>query len=66
FGLKTLSQLPPLAELKSLEDLNPQLALPEPLGAVLASPLLAETLVEDEDPTEESTNDALGSAAAQA
>ena len=43
FGLKTLSQLPPLAELKSLEDLNPQLALPEPLGAVLAPPMLAET-----------------------
>jgi segregation and condensation protein B len=29
FGLKTLDQLPPLAELKSLEELDPQLALPE-------------------------------------
>ena len=36
FGLKTLTDLPPLAELKSLEDLNPQLALPEPLGTLLA------------------------------
>lgn len=32
FGLKTLDQLPPLAELKSLEDLNPQLQLPGPVG----------------------------------
>jgi segregation and condensation protein B len=32
FGLRSLDQLPPLAELKSLEDLNPQLALPEPVG----------------------------------
>ncbi|MGC4027780.1 MAG: SMC-Scp complex subunit ScpB [Steroidobacteraceae bacterium] len=37
FGLRTLAQLPPLAELKSLEDLDPQLALPEPLGPVEAS-----------------------------
>jgi segregation and condensation protein B len=29
FGLKALDQLPPLAELKSLEELDPQLALPE-------------------------------------
>jgi segregation and condensation protein B len=29
FGLKALEQLPPLAELKSLEELDPQLALPE-------------------------------------
>ncbi len=32
FGLKTLDQLPPLAELKSLEELDPQLALPELAG----------------------------------
>jgi len=38
FGLKSLTDLPPLAELKSLEDLDPQLALPEPLGTVLTLP----------------------------
>ena len=31
FGLKTLDQLPPLAELKSLEELDPQLQLPGPV-----------------------------------
>jgi len=35
FGLKSLDQLPPLAELKSLEQLDPQLALPEPIGVVV-------------------------------
>jgi segregation and condensation protein B len=33
FGLKALEQLPPLAELKSLEELDPQLALPELVAA---------------------------------
>ena len=33
FGLKALDQLPPLAELKSLEELDPQLLLPEPRSA---------------------------------
>ena len=45
FGLKTLDQLPPLAELKSLEDLDPQLALPEPIAALVAN--------EDANPHEE-------------
>jgi segregation and condensation protein B len=35
FGLKKLDQLPPLAELKSLEQLDPQLLLPEPIGVVV-------------------------------
>jgi segregation and condensation protein B len=35
FGLKSLDQLPPLAELKALSELDPQLALPEPLGAAV-------------------------------
>jgi segregation and condensation protein B len=35
FGLKSLDQLPPLAELKSLEQLDPQLTLPEPIGVVV-------------------------------
>jgi segregation and condensation protein B len=35
FGLKKLDQLPPLAELKSLDQLDPQLLLPEPIGVVV-------------------------------
>jgi segregation and condensation protein B len=35
FGLKRLDQLPPLADLKSLEQLDPQLLLPEPIGVVV-------------------------------
>jgi segregation and condensation protein B len=35
FGLKTLDELPTLAELKSLEELEPQLALPEPIGVMV-------------------------------
>ncbi len=38
FGLKTLDQLPSLAEIKSLEELDPQLALPEPVGVALPAP----------------------------
>lgn len=56
FGLKTLAQLPPLAELKSLEDLNPQLALPEPVGNIEASnepDISAEPAVVVETETEE-------------
>jgi segregation and condensation protein B len=37
FGLKALDQLPTLAELKSLEELDPQLALPA-IGADVATP----------------------------
>lgn len=32
FGLRTLDELPPLAELKAMADFNPQLTLPEPEG----------------------------------
>jgi segregation and condensation protein B len=35
FGLKRLDQLPPLAELKSLDQLDPQMLLPEPIGVVV-------------------------------
>jgi segregation and condensation protein B len=38
FGLKSLDQLPPLAEIKSLEELDPQLALPEPVGLAVLPP----------------------------
>jgi segregation and condensation protein B len=53
FGLKTLDQLPPLAELKSLEELDPQLALPEPIAA-----LVSNDAATDEDAPEEAANDA--------
>ena len=46
FGLKTLDQLPPLAAIKSLEELDPQLALPEPVGVALPPP---ETVGESAD-----------------
>jgi len=35
FGLKRLDQLPPLAELKSLDQLDPQMLLPEPIGVAV-------------------------------
>jgi segregation and condensation protein B len=38
FGLRALDQLPPLAEIKSLEELDPQLALPEPVGVMALLP----------------------------
>jgi segregation and condensation protein B len=49
FGLRSLEQLPPLAELKSLEDLNPQLALPRPVGTEEAA---NEDVANDEVATE--------------
>jgi len=64
FGLKALEELPPLAELKSLEELDPQLALPE-LAEVAAAaaanddvpalpaPELAETAEQDASPGQE-------------
>lgn len=39
FGLKSIAQLPPLAEIKALSELDPQLSLPEPLGALEAREL---------------------------
>jgi len=35
FGLKRLDQLPPLADLKTLEQLDPQMLLPEPIGVAV-------------------------------
>jgi len=52
FGLKTLDQLPPLADLKSLEDLDPQLVLPEPIAALLAAQGKP-----DQDASEEAANE---------
>src|SRR5262245_15464011 len=53
FGLKTLDQLPPLAELKSLEELDPQLALPEPIAALVTS----DATTPNHDAPEEAAND---------
>jgi segregation and condensation protein B len=39
FGLKSLDQLPPLADIKALSELDPQLALPAPLGAAVTEPV---------------------------
>jgi segregation and condensation protein B len=41
FGLQKLEQLPPLAELKALTELNVQLELPGPAPAVAAAPAAA-------------------------
>lgn len=51
FGLKKLEQLPPLAELKALTELNVQLELPGPVAAPLAdsAEVDAETEAEAED-----------------
>jgi segregation and condensation protein B len=38
FGLRALDQLPTLADIKSLEELDPQLALPEPVGVMALPP----------------------------
>jgi len=53
FGLKRLDELPPLAELRALGDLNPQLALPgEDLAAVTGAPD-PQRGEESEDPSED-------------
>ena len=62
FGLKTLDQLPPLAELKSLEELDPQLALPEPIAALVASD---ENTTSPDAPEEAANEDPAAEAAAE-
>lgn len=52
FGLKSLDQLPPLAELKSLEELDPQLALPEPIAALLAPDATSDSMPGQDAPQE--------------
>lgn len=66
FGLADLDELPPLAELKALADLNPQLALPvggdgeEPVLVPDTEPVAAETPAETppETPDEPPAGDA--------
>ena len=67
FGLKALDQLPTLAELKSLEELDPQLALPA-IGADVATPddeLLA-LPAPDEEPVSQAEPEAEAEAEAEA
>lgn len=49
FGLRKLDDLPPLSEIKDIEDLNVALELPEPSPQ---AELLAEAVVEDPDSTD--------------
>ena len=48
FGLKSLDQLPPLEDLKALSELDPQLALPAPLGALLGEAVAVAALQSDD------------------
>jgi segregation and condensation protein B len=43
FGLRSVAELPPLAQIRSLEEIDPQLALPVAAGAVAAGTGAAET-----------------------
>ncbi len=52
FSLKSLDELPPLAEIRDLEDLEPQLALGDDSGPVPAMPTVA-TIEADADTTPE-------------
>jgi segregation and condensation protein B len=71
FGLKSLDQLPPLAELKSLEELDPQMALPEPIAALVAppdDPTPGQDAPQDaanDETADEAASQALGEAAAE-
>jgi segregation and condensation protein B len=53
FGLRTLDQLPPLSELKSLEELDPQLALPVPGEDVNVATADADAAVNEESPADD-------------
>jgi segregation and condensation protein B len=56
FGLKKLEQLPPLAELKALTELNVQLELPGPAAAPVADPV-ADPVVDPEAEAEAEAED---------
>ena len=60
FGLKSLDELPPLAELKDIAELDPQLPFDIPSGvakAALAAPLEDEFDATDGDDTDEAEDD---------
>jgi segregation and condensation protein B len=43
FNLKSLDELPPLGELRDIEELDPQLALDEPRGAIAVQVVVVES-----------------------
>ena len=51
FNLKSLDQLPPLSEIREIEDLDPQLAF-APLGDAIPAQVSADTAAETDDATE--------------
>ena len=69
FGLKSIGQLPPLAEVKALSELDPQLSLPEPLGEHEVAEIPVGTtpvpLLAAPDATAESMAEAAAEAAAE-
>ena len=64
FGLKGLDELPPLSEIRDIEELDPQLDLDDPRGAIAARlPLDDEPGTDSTDtPTDSAANDARGEA----
>ena len=52
FGLRALDELPPLAEIKQMVDLNPQLTLPVPDTTDIAESTDSSTPADAQDPTE--------------
>lgn len=56
FGLKSLDELPPLAELKDIPELEPQLPFDMPAGVAAAA--VAQDIAADPTPSEEAGEDA--------
>ena len=56
FGLRSVDELPPLAELRRLDEIDPQLVLP--VGADTAPPATAALLPDDAGDADEETGDA--------
>ncbi|HSY08946.1 MAG TPA: SMC-Scp complex subunit ScpB [Steroidobacteraceae bacterium] len=65
FGLKTLDELPPLAALTAMADVNLQLDLGEGARAALAEDLQSTTALLDEDSTEDDERSGAAAAAGE-